>query len=99
MLIYVFFSSVDVLAFATWWSIKPVPGLNNVAVEGVQSGSSQKQETQQISTSRLFPLFSIRYGLLNPRGFSGRRGLSVYYREELHSNVTYGNNAPAVIYV
>lgn len=45
-LIYWFFFSVDVLAFATEWSIKPVPGLNNVAVEGVQSGSSQKQETQ-----------------------------------------------------
>lgn len=98
MLMYCFFS-VDVLAFATRWSIKPVAGLNNVAVEGVQSGSSQKQETQRISTSRLFPLFSIRNGLLNPRGFFWPSWTERVCREELHSNVTYGNYAPAVIYV
>lgn len=98
MSIYCFFS-VDVLAFATWWSIKPVPGLNNVAVEGVQSGSSQKQETQRIATSRFFPLFSIRNGLLNPRVFFWPSWTEHVCREELHSNVTYGNYAPAVIYV
>lgn len=98
MLTYCFFS-VDVLAFATWWSIKPVPGLNNVAVEGVQSGSSQKQAAQRISTSRLFPLFSIRNGPLNPKGFFWPSWTERIYREELHSNVTYGNYAPAVIYV
>jgi len=61
--------SVDVLAFATRWSIKPVPGISSVAAEGVRSGWSQKQEAQRISTSYLFPLFSVRNGVLDTRVF------------------------------
>lgn len=59
------FLSIDILAFAIRWSINPVPGINDMVVEGVQSWLKPKPgKTKSFQPHKLFPLFSIRNGNL-----------------------------------
>lgn len=69
--------SVDVLAFATRWSMNPVPGLNNVAVEAFKVVQAKSRKHNEFQPHARFHFSALEMVVLVPGGSSDCRGLSV----------------------